>query len=147
MGGGTIKRAIIAASVSFAVLASLRAGDAVVVGYNSDGVWTQVTYYSSSTPKGGRDYKTSVQARETALRDLRQRDRGELARDIVLDDSDTTGFVAVAGGKMKSGKDVIVVGRGKLQADADKEAVAKLNAADATNGQKIFYRFHSYGEK
>jgi hypothetical protein len=124
---------------------SVHGGDAVVVGYNAEGVWTTVTYYSSSTPKGGRDYKDAAQAREAALRDLRRRGKGELAREAVLADSDATGYVAVARGKTKAGKDVIVVGRGKSQADADREALDKLNRGDATAAQKIFYRYHSYG--
>ena len=40
------------------------AGDAVVIGYNADGVWTAVTYYCSSTPKGGSDYKDQAGARK-----------------------------------------------------------------------------------
>lgn len=126
---------------------SVQAGDAVVVGYNSESVWTTVTYYCSSTPKGGADYKTAAQARETALRDLRRRGKGELAKESVLSDSDATGCVAVARGKTKSDKDVIVVGRGKSQSDADHEALQKLTSAAATKAQKIFYRFHSYGEE
>ena len=123
----------------------VHAGDAVVVGYNSEGIWTTVTYYCSSTPKGGADYKTSAQAREAALRDLRRRGKGELAKTSVLAESDSTGFVAVARAKKKSDKDVIVVGRGKSQAEADKEVLEKLNRAGAAIDQKIVYRFHSYG--
>src|SRR5258707_439854 len=45
------------------------AGDAVAIGYNADGVWTSVTYYSSGTPKGGNRYKPEPQACQEALRD------------------------------------------------------------------------------
>jgi hypothetical protein len=124
---------------------STRAGDAVVVGYNAEGAWTTITYYSSSTPKGGKDYKTSAQAREAASRDLRRRGIDQLAKESVLSDSDSTGYVAVARAKTKPGKDVIVVGRGQSQAEADKDALAKLKQAEATAGQKIAYRYHTYG--
>src|SRR5438270_1328044 len=84
------------------------AGDAVAVGYNSEGVWTAVTYYSSSSPKGGRDYKTEKEASEIALRDVRKRSEHEIASAKIIASSDSTGFVAVARGKDKSGKDVNV---------------------------------------
>jgi hypothetical protein len=117
----------------------------VAIGYNADGVWTAVTYYSSSTPKGGRDYKTSTEAREAALRDLRARTGQNLARASILASSDSTGYAAVARGKAKSGKDLNVVGYGKSQTDADKKALAQLNEADATENQTIVYRYFSYG--
>jgi hypothetical protein len=123
----------------------LCAGDAVAVGYNSEGVWTAVTYYSSSTPKGGKDYKTEKEAQELALRDVRKRSEHEIATTSILSSSDSTGFVAVARGKDKSGKDVNVVGRGKSQAEADKEALAQLSAAGAGAKQKIVYRYFSHG--
>jgi hypothetical protein len=122
----------------------IRAGDAVVVGYNSDGVWTTWTYYCSSTPKGGRDYKDAGQAREAALRDLHRRE-GKLARTEVLAESDLTGYFACARAKTPTGKDVMVVGYGKSQAEADKEALDKLRRGDGTAEQKIVYRYHSYG--
>jgi len=120
------------------------AGDAVVVGYNSDGVWTTWTYYCSSTPKGGRDYKDAVQAREAALRDLHRRE-GKLARTEVLAESDSTGYFACARAQTPLGKDVMVVGHGKSQAEADKEALDKLRRGDGSAEQKIVYRYHSYG--
>jgi hypothetical protein len=124
---------------------ALFAGDAVAVGYNKEGVWTSVTYYSSSSAKGGKDYKTEAEAREEALRDLRKRGGDETARVEILASSDSTGFAAIARGKEKSGKDVNVVGRGKSQGDADKNAFEKLNAAGATKHQKIVYRYFSHG--
>jgi len=42
------------------------AGDAVAIGYNADGIWTDVTYFRSATPKRGKDYRTADQAREFA---------------------------------------------------------------------------------
>jgi len=124
--------------------AALLAGDAVVVGYNSDGVWTTWTYYCSSTPKGGRDYKDGAAAREAALRDLRKR-KGKSARTEVLAQSDATGYVACARGKTSAGKDVMVVGRGKSQPEADKDALDQLQRAQGGEDQKIVYRYHSYG--
>jgi hypothetical protein len=121
------------------------AGDAVVIGYNSEGVWTMVTYYASGTPKGGRDYKDAAGARKTALRDLRRHDRDNIGKTDVLSDSDSTGYVAVARGKTESGKDVTVVGRAKSQAEADKNGLADLDKAGATADQKIVYRYFSYG--
>ena len=91
--------------VAFLVLA----GDAVAVGYNADGVWTGVTYFCSSKPKGGKDYKTENGAREEAMRDLRKRSSYTASTVKILSSSDSTGFVAVARGKDKSGKDLNVV--------------------------------------
>ncbi len=126
--------------------ASAQAGDAVVIGYNADGVWTAVTYYCSSSPKGGRDYKNAAQAREEAMRDLRKRAGNELVRSSVVAESDSTGYFAVARGKTALGKDETVVGFGKSQSDADKKALADLNRAGATTKQKIFYRYFSHGD-
>jgi hypothetical protein len=123
----------------------LWAGDAVAVGYNSEGVWTAVTYYSSSTPKGGKDYKTEKEAQESALGDVRKRSEHEVVSAKIIASSDATGFVAVARGKDKSGKDLNVVGRGKSQAESDKEAFAQLSAARAGAKQKIVYRYFSHG--
>jgi hypothetical protein len=120
-------------------------GDAVAVGYNAEGVWTAVTYYSSSTPKGGKDYKTEKEAQESALRDVRKRSEHKTATTSILGSSDSTGFVAVARGQDKSGKDVNVVGRGETQNEADKEAFAQLSAAAAGAKQKIVYRYFSHG--
>lgn len=129
----------------FLVSSNLHAGDAVAIGYNSDGVWTAVTYYRSSTPPGGADYKNSTEAREEALRDLRARSGQNLARSSILASSDSTGYAAVARGKAKSGKDLNVVAYGKSQTDADKNALAQLNQAGAAENQKIVYRYFSYG--
>jgi hypothetical protein len=121
------------------------AGDAVAIGYNKDGTWTSVTYYCSSKPKGGKDYKTEAEAREEALRDLHKRGDHQTTRFEILSSSDAAGFVSVARGHDKSGKDANVVSRGKSQADADENAMAELKKADATKNQKIVYRYYSYG--
>jgi hypothetical protein len=121
------------------------AGDAVAIGYNSEGVWTMVTYYCSSTPKGGKDYKDSAQAREAALHDLRRREGENLAKTSVIAESDLTGYAAVARGETQTGKDVTVVGRGKSQEEAEKKARADLNRNGATAKQKIVYRYFSHG--
>jgi hypothetical protein len=123
-----------------------QAGDAVAVGYTADGTWTAIMYYCSSTPKGGADYKNAADAREAALRDLRRRVGENMVRSTIIADSDRTGHVAVARGKTKAGKDEIVVGRGKSQAEADKKALADLEQRGATAGQKIAYRYFSHGD-
>jgi hypothetical protein len=122
-----------------------RAGDAVALGYNSKNVWMMVTYYSSSTPKGGRDYKDEAGAREAASLDVRRRTGEGLAKVDVIAASDLTGFVAVARGENKSGNDVTAVGRGKSQAEAEKKVLADLDRNNATAKQKIVYRYFSYG--
>jgi hypothetical protein len=140
-----MKRALLAL-ICFVSLIAVRgyAGDAVAIGYNSEGIWTAVTYHCSSTPKGGRDYKDSTESQKAALRDLRIRGGG-LARANVLGASDLTGYVAVARGNTDSRTDVNVVGYGKSQTEADKKALADLNQARATANQKIVYRYFSYG--
>jgi hypothetical protein len=140
-----VNNAIVSIGVLISAGLNLRAGDAVVIGYNSDGVWTAVTYYCSSTAKGGRDYKDAAEAQKEALRDLRRRAGDKLANASVLASSDVTGYAAVARGKTDAGKDVNVVGYGKSQPDADKKAMADLNAAGAGANQKIVYRYFSYG--
>lgn len=134
--------------LSFLVLAPcslLVAGDAVAVGYNRDGLWTSVTYYSSATPKGGRDYKDEAGAREAALQDLHKRGDIETMRWEILSSSNSTGFTAVGRGSNASNKDANVVGRGKTQTEADQNAIAELTKLGATKGQKIVYRYFSHG--
>jgi hypothetical protein len=106
---------------SMFVASRLVAGDAVAIGYNANGVWTDVTYFRSATPKGGKDYRTSAQAREFALRDVRRRSQSAVATTHILSSSDSTGFVAVARGQDKSGRGFHGVGRAKSQAEADKK--------------------------
>ncbi len=132
-------------SLSLFLAARVLAGDAVAVGYNQDGVWTSVTYYASSRPKGGRDYKTETEAREAAIRDLQKRDVIKGARVEIISSSDATGFVAVGRGTDNSRKDVNVAGRGKTQKEADDNAFEQLKETGATKGQRIVYRYHSYG--
>ena len=127
------------------ITSGLVAGDAVAVGYNSEGVWTAVTYYSSSTPKGGKDYKTEKEAQELALRDVRKRSEHETATATILASSDAAGFAAVARGKAKSGKDVNVVGYGTSRREAESKAFAQLGEVGAGAKQKIVYRYFSYG--
>ena len=123
----------------------LWAGDAVAIGYNEDGIWTDVTYFRSATRKGGKDYRTADQAREFALRDVRRRSQSVIATTHILSSSDSTGFVAVARGQDQSGRDFHGVGRGKSQAEADKKAFDLLNQAGAGTEQKIIYRYFSHG--
>jgi hypothetical protein len=135
---------IVGCSLCWASLLA-RAGDAVAIGYNSKDVWMMVTYYSSSTPKGGRDYKDEPGAREAASLDVRRRAGEGLAKVDVLAASDSTGYAVVARGENKSGDDVTVVGRGKSPAEAEKKALADLDRNNATAKQKIVYRYFSYG--
>jgi hypothetical protein len=121
------------------------AGDAVAVGYNAEGIWTAVTNYCSSTPKGGRDYKTEKEAREIAVRDVRRRSEHRVAKASVLSSSDSTGFVTVARGTDESGKDTIVIGRGKSQTEADNSTLELLNAASVGAERKIVYRYFFHG--
>jgi len=122
----------------------LIAGNAVAVGYNSEGVWTGLTYYASSKPQTGKDYKTENGAREEAMRDLRKRTSYAASMVNSLFSSDSSGFVAVARGKDKLDKDVNLVGRGKSQTEADKNAFELLNQAEANAERKIVYRYFSY---
>ena len=131
--------------LSLCVASRLIAGDAVAIGYNAEGIWTGVTYYASSKPKGGKDYKTEKEASEEAVRDLQKRSANKAARVEILSSSDATGFVAVARGKEKSGKELNVVGRGKLQKEADANALAELKKHGASQNEKIVYRYFSYG--
>jgi hypothetical protein len=135
---------IVGCSLCFTSLFA-RAGDAVAIGYNSKNVWMMVTYYSSSTPKGDRDYKDEAGAREAVSLDVRRRAGEGLVKVDVIAASDLTGFVAVARGENKSGTDVTAVGRGKSQAEAEKKALSDLNRDGATAKQKIVYRYFSYG--
>jgi hypothetical protein len=125
--------------------ARLEAGDAVAVAYNSEGVWITATYYCSSTPKGGADYKNAAEAREAALRDLRRRAGENVANAKVIAESDLTGHFVCARGKTKAGKDTLVVGYGKSEAEAEKKAFADLNRGGATSEQKVMYRYFSHG--
>src|SRR6184192_2903940 len=113
---------LISSLIYLALVSAVFAGDAVAIGYNKEGVWTGVTYYASSKPEGGKDYKTENGAREEAMRDLRKRSSYAASTVTILSSSDSTGFVAVARGKDKSGKDLNVVGRGESQVEADKKA-------------------------
>jgi hypothetical protein len=142
---GKFLSALFCASWILAPCSWLWAGDAVAIGYNADGIWTDVTYYRSATPKSGKDYRTSEQARQFALRDVRRRTQSAIATTHILSASDSTGFVAVARGQDQSGKDFHGVGRGKSQAEADKKAFDLLNQAGAGAEQKIVYHYFSYG--
>jgi hypothetical protein len=128
------------------IVFSAQGGDAVAVGYTSGGTWTAVTYYSSSTPKGGTDYKNSVDARAAALQDLRRRAGENAAKSEILASSDLTTHAVVARAETQSGKDVIVVGYGKSEAEAEKKAANDLKKNGATAKQKIMYRYFSHGE-
>ena len=122
------------------------AGDAIVIGYNYEGVWTAVTYNRSSTPKGGPHYHDAIQACTFALRDLRVRASDDLVRTEIVGKSDRTGYVAVAQGKaIERKKDVTAVGRGKSQMEADEKALKLLNEREATTDEQIVYRYFSYG--
>jgi len=137
--------AVLCSSLLVAPSSWLLAGDAVAIGYNADGVWTAVTYFRSATPKGGKDYKTQEQAREFAMRDIRRRSQYPPTTVRAFSASEKTGFVAVGRGQNKSGTDIHGVGRGKSQAEADRNALELLDAAGAATEEKIVYRYFSYG--
>jgi len=140
-----LSRKLLFSSLLLVPCTALFSGDAVAIGYNADGVWTSLTYYSSGKPKGGERYKNESEARDEALRDLRKRGGEGVVRSEIVSSSDATGFVAVGRGTDKSGKDQNVVGRGKTQKEADQSALAELNEQGATKNQKIVYRYFSHG--
>jgi len=51
----------------------------------------------------------------------------------------------VARGTDESGKDTIVIGRGKSQTEADNSTLELLNAAGIGVERKIVYRYFSHG--
>jgi hypothetical protein len=70
----------------------------------------------------------------------------DLVRTEIIGKSDRTGYVAIARGKaIAKNKDVTAVGRGTSQAEADKKALALLNANGVTENEQIVYRYFSYG--
>jgi hypothetical protein len=124
----------------------LFAGDAVAMGFNGEGIWTAVTYIRSSDPKGGPHYHDAAQACSIAVRDLRSRAHKGLVRTKVIGQSDRTGYVTVArGASAKPNTGVTVIGRGKSQSEADKNAWQKLSDALATEKESVVYRYFSYG--
>lgn len=129
----------------FATVARVEAGDAVAVGYNADGVWTAVTYYSSGTPKGGTDYKDETGAREAAIRDLKSRAGEGIVTTKIIAASDRTAHVAYARGKNAAGEDAHVVGYGASKAEAEQKAFADLSGSGATRNQKVIYSYFSHG--
>ena len=135
-------------TIAFSLVASatvMRAGDAVAIGYNADGVWTAVTYYSSGPPKGGADYKDEAGAREAAIRDLKSRAGEGIVTTKVLAASDRTGHVAYARGKTKVGEDAHAVGYGATKAEAEQKAFAELSGSGGTRKQKVIYNYFSHG--
>ncbi|MDQ6624749.1 MAG: hypothetical protein M3Y69_01220 [Verrucomicrobiota bacterium] len=129
----------------FILCAIARAGDAVVIGYNADGVWTSVMYYSSGTPKGGADYKDEAGAREAATRDLKQRAGEGVVRTSILASSDRTAHVAYARGKTPAGKDLHAVSYAATENDAKAKAFADLRRQGATKELKVFYHYFTHG--
>ena len=137
------------AAALFLVVAALpgtaRAGDAVAVGYNAEGVWTSVTYYSSGTAKGGRDYKDEAGARAAAIDDLKRRAGEGIVRTEILASSDRTAHAAVARGRRGKGGDVHAVGYGASKEEAERNALAELGRRGGTRSQKIIYNYFSHG--
>ena len=133
-----------------------RAGDAVAIGYNADGVWTAVTYYCSSTPKGGADYKDEAGAREAAVRDLQSRAGEGIVKTAIIASSDRTGHFAYARGKRRLEQasssnvsanrgDVHAVGYGPTKAAAEQGALVELRRQGGTGEGKVSYRYFSHG--
>ena len=124
----------------------LRAGDAVAIGYNNEGVWTAVTYYSSSTGQGGADYKNEAEARAEAERHLKKRAPEGITRVEILSSSDRTGHFTYARGKTKEGKpDIHVVGFGATKEEAERKARAQLDRQGAKIEQAVIYQYFSQG--
>ena len=125
---------------------AVHAGDAFAVGYNADGVWTAVTYYCSSTPKGGSDYKNEAEAREAAARDLKRRAGEGMVKTEVISASDRTGHFAYARGRAQAGKqDFHAVGFGASKEEAEKQAFQQLSAQGAKLEQKVIFNYFSHG--
>jgi hypothetical protein len=122
------------------------AGDALAIGYNKDGIWTAVTYYSSSTPKGGADYKNEADARFEAERDLKKRASEGIVRSEILSASDRTGHFAYMRGRVKEGGDhVHVVGFGATKPEAEKQAFDQLNRKGAKLEHELVFQYFSHG--
>jgi hypothetical protein len=129
----------------FLAVSVARAGDAVAMAYDSDGVWIAVTYIRSTTPKGGPHYHDSSEAAASARQDLHRRAGIYLFRTKVIGQSDRTCYVTVArGNSSKPNTGVTVIGRGKTQSQADQDALQQLNHAAAAD-EKIVYQYFSYG--
>jgi hypothetical protein len=123
------------------------AGDAVAMAYDSDGVWTAVTYIRSTTPKGGTHYHDSAEAAASAKKDLHRRAGTDAFRTKVIGQSDQTCYVTVARGKSsKPNTCVTVIGRGKTQSQADHDALQRLGHAAAAE-ETIVYQYFSYGSE
>jgi hypothetical protein len=123
----------------------VEAGDAVAMAYDSNGVWTAVTYIRSTTPKGGAHYHDSTEAAASARQDLHRRAATYLFRTKVIGQSDRTCYVTVArGNSPKPNTSVTVIGRGKTQSEADQDALQQLSHAAAAD-EKIVYQYFSYG--
>jgi hypothetical protein len=121
------------------------AGDAVVIGYNADGVWTSVIYYCSGTPKGGADYKDEASAREAAVADLKKRAGEGVVTTKVLAASDRTGHFAYARGKNRAGEDLHAVGYGASKEAAEADATGQLQQLCVPGKRKVIYNYFSHG--
>jgi hypothetical protein len=122
-----------------------RAGDAVAIGYNADGIWTSVMYYCSGTPEGGADYKDEAGAREAAVADLIKRAGEGVVKTKILAASDRTGHVAYARARSRAGEDLHAVGYGPSKEAAQADAAAQLQRAGGIGKPKIIYNYFSHG--
>lgn len=122
-----------------------RGGDAVAIGYNADGVWTAVMYYSSGTMKGGSDYKDEAGARDAAIRDLKQRAGEGIVKTSILASSDRTARVVYARGQTKAGEDKHAVAYGTTEEEARAQAFADLKRNGATKKFEVIYRYFTHG--
>jgi hypothetical protein len=106
-----------------------------------------VTYFRSSTPKGGHHYWKAAEAGIRAQQDLRNRPTEKAVRTKIIGQSDSTGYVAVARATvMNENKGITAVGRGPSQKEADEDALKKLNrTAEEIANQTIVYQYFSYG--
>ncbi len=142
-----LNRALVFVGLCSLACGSARGGDAVAIGYNADGVWTSVMYYSSSTPPGGSDYKDEAGAKEAALSDLKKRVGEGVVRTSILASSDRTAHVVYARGKTTAGVEQHAVGYGATQEAAKTNAFAELKRNGATKSLKVFYKYFSHGKE
>ena len=95
----------------------LRAGDAV--GYDWDE--NVFRYCWSPDPPDGDRYSTAAECI-----DMVQRDFGDSSNHSIVYTSDTTHFVAFAGGHDRNGRVQIAIGSGSTQYDAQQDAYRQL---------------------
>ena len=98
------------------------AGEAVYADYSEKGQ-IMVGAHNSTTPKGGSDYKNSINACDAALRFAKAHG---VKHPTIIHHSDLTGYFCIVGGRTKLDMLVVNVGYGKTRATAERDAFARL---------------------